>query len=67
MRKEAASAGFYESPCGRHPQIQILTVEELLDGAEIDYPPITGSNITYKKAPKYERKVTEQLDLTDGG
>lgn len=65
MRKEAASAGFYESPWGKHPRIQLLTVAELLDGAELDYPPITGRNVTYKQAPKYERKVAEQLDLTD--
>lgn len=66
MKKEAAGAGFYDSPWGKHPKIQILTVEELLEGAEIDYPPITGSNVTYKKAPKYEKKVAEQLNLTDG-
>jgi len=65
MTTEAASAGFYESPWGKHPRIQILTVENLLDGAQIDYPPITGSNVTYKKAPRYERKVAEQLNLDD--
>ena len=37
MRKEAASAGFYESnwnpgSTAKHPRIQILTVAELLDG-----------------------------------
>lgn len=63
MSTEAASAGFYESPWGKHPRIQILTVENLLGGADIDYPPITGSNVTYKKAPRYERKVAEQLNL----
>lgn len=66
MRTEAASAGFYESPWGKHPRIQILTIEELLDGAQIDYPPVTGRNVTYRKAPKYTRKVAEQLDLDDG-
>jgi hypothetical protein len=35
MRTEAADAGFYQSPWGRHPRIQILTVEELLDRQEI--------------------------------
>lgn len=66
MRKEAASAGFYDSPWGSHPKIQLLTVEELLEDAELDYPPITGRNVTYKQAPKYERKVAEQLNLGDG-
>lgn len=65
MREEAASAGFYDSPWGKHPKIQILTVEEILDGEEIDYPPLTGSNVTYKQAPKYEQKVAEQLNLED--
>lgn len=67
MKKEAASAGFYDSPWGRHAKIQLLTVGELLDGAELDYPPITGGNVTYKRAPKYERKVAEQLHLDGGG
>lgn len=38
MRQEAASAGFYESPWGKHPRIQLLTVGELLAGKRIDYP-----------------------------
>lgn len=49
---------------GRSARVaRILTVENLLGGADIDYPPITGSNVTYKKAPRYERKVAEQLNL----
>ena len=32
MRTEAASAGFYASPWGQHPRVQILTVGELLAG-----------------------------------
>ena len=63
MKKEATSAGFYDSPWGKHPRIQLLTVEDLLEGARIDYPPITGGNVTYKTAPKYDRKVAEQLTL----
>ncbi len=65
MREEAASAGFYGSPWGQHPRLQILTIDELLEGARIDYPPITGANVTYKQAPKYDRKVAEQLHLED--
>jgi site-specific DNA-methyltransferase (adenine-specific) len=54
MKTEAASAGFYNSPWGkRYPCLQILTVGELLEGKEIDYPP-TGANVTFKKAPKAE-------------
>lgn len=52
MKTEAASAGFYDSPWGtRHPKLQIITVEELLDGKKLDAPPSRG-NVTFKKAPK---------------
>jgi site-specific DNA-methyltransferase (adenine-specific) len=51
-RREAASAGFYESPWGTsHPRLQILTVEELLEGKKIDMPPSRDLR-TFKKAPK---------------
>lgn len=51
MRTEAASAGFYESAgWGKYPRLQILTVEELLQGKQIQYPPQTST--TFKKAPK---------------
>lgn len=52
MRKEAASAGFYESPWGRHPKVQLLTVRELLEGKTVDMPRTAGTNQTFKKAPK---------------
>lgn len=51
MRKEAASAGFYKSSWGRHPRLQILTIEELLTGRAINRPPAQTST-TFKKAPK---------------
>jgi hypothetical protein len=59
MRKEAASAGFFESPWGKHSKIQLLTVGELLDGKRIDYPQTAGINKTYKTAPKL-KKVAER-------
>ena len=65
MRAEAASAGFYESPWGKHPRLQLLTVEELLGGKQTDAPRATGSNITYKAAPKSIKKVAEHQDLFD--
>jgi hypothetical protein len=52
MRKEAASAGFYKSPWGTHPRIQLLTIQELLEGKRIDYPPSQQVNATFKKAKK---------------
>jgi len=54
MRKEAASAGFYRSPGWNrdYPRLQLITVEELLAGKKIDYPPSKEVDVTYKKAPK---------------
>jgi DNA modification methylase len=62
MSREAASAGFYESPWGKHPSLQILTIEELLGGKGIDAP--TGrANVTFRPAPRYRRPVMEQQGL----
>jgi len=58
MRREAASAGVYKSPWGSHPRLQILTIEELLTGHKIDYPPAGQVNITFKKAPKAKSGTT---------
>ena len=54
MRKEAASAGFYHSPGWNrdYPKLQLITVEELLAGKKIDYPPSKEVDVTYKRAPK---------------
>ena len=51
MEKEAATAGFYASPWGQHPRIQILTVEDILSGKGIDYPAPRSSNVTVKRPP----------------
>lgn len=63
MRTEAASADFYESPWGKHPKIQILTIEDLLDGAGVDYPPARHVNRTFKKAPRHRKAAEEQLEF----
>ncbi|TKC98150.1 DNA methyltransferase [Polyangium fumosum] len=63
MEKEAATAGFYDSPWGRHPRIQILTVEQLLAGRGIDYPAPLSSNVTIKRAPPAARPRGETLPL----
>jgi site-specific DNA-methyltransferase (adenine-specific) len=59
MKVEAASAGFYTSPWGKHARLQLLTVAELLAGKGIDYPRTAGVNRTYKQAPRALRKVAE--------
>lgn len=56
MSAEAASAGHYDSPWGTsHARLQILTVEELLDGRDIGMPPSRDLR-TFKKAPKSKRR-----------
>ncbi len=65
MRAEAATAGFYDSPWGKHPRIQLLTVAELLEGKGIDYPRTAGANQTYKQAPRAALKVAEPKGLFD--
>jgi len=65
MTKEAASAGFYQSPWGKHPRLQILTIGELLKGKTIDSP-IGGVNVTFKEAPRAKRK-TKVRKLPDPG
>jgi len=66
MRTEAASAGFYTSPWGKHPRLQILTVEDLLTGKGIDRPPAQAS-ATFKRAPKAKGPAgakAQPLDFT---
>ncbi len=57
MRKEAATGEFYLSQWGQHSKIQILTVQDLLAGKNINRPPDRQTGATFKKAPK--AKATE--------
>lgn len=66
MKVEAATAGFYQSPWGKHPRLQILTVEQLLAGEGIDYPPARQASVTYKPMPLVPGSA-EQLGLFDTG
>ena len=61
MRAEAASAGSYTSPWGRHPRVQVLTVEELLAGTQLDAPPTRQVG----RAPRVAAAVpiAQQLDF----
>jgi hypothetical protein len=63
MLKEAAEAGFYDSPAGgKYPRVQILTVEGLMNGAErLEYPRLLDA--TFKQAPKARGAAAQQEDL----
>jgi len=67
MKKEAAGAGFYKSPWGKHAALQILTIEELLKGKQLDAPPMGQVNVTFKKAPKAKANKIEvgKLDFPE--
>ncbi|MCD6328440.1 restriction endonuclease, partial [bacterium] len=65
MLTEAASADFYYSPGWdkQYPRIQILTVDEIIGGKGIDYPPSRHVNVTFKKAQKAKRQTQGTKDL----
>jgi len=60
MLKEAATAGFYQSPGFNraYPTIQIFTIKQLLDGKTVDMP---AGNVTFKQAEKAKGDGPEQL------
>jgi len=66
MLKEAAEAGFYRSPHidGTFPRLQILTIEQLLEGQQIAYPRFL--DVTFKQAPRARVKETEAMELPLG-
>ena len=62
MVQEAASAGLYAPehfPEHRYPRLQILTVEELLVGAEAQYPRF-APDATFRRAPRRRRREGAQ-------
>ena len=64
MRTEAASAGHYTSPWGRHARVQILTIEDLFAGVQLDAPPTRQVDRTFRKAPRVAAGAeTPKLDF----
>lgn len=63
MEKEAAEAGFYHSEGWNkdYPKIQILTVEEILNGKQPNLPP---SIATFKQAAKVSAETSPQNKLS---
>lgn len=62
MIKEEVSAGFYNSALWqqKYQRIQILSIEDLLDGKSIQMPPAYGA---FKKAQKVKKTEGEQGEL----
>ncbi|MDP8238327.1 MAG: restriction endonuclease [Candidatus Hatepunaea meridiana] len=64
MIKDAASAGFNDSYYGKYPCIQILTIEEILDGKHPDLPMIDMSD-AFKRSPLVRVDKLKQDSLFD--
>lgn len=67
MKQEAHAAGFYEPehfPDKACPKIQILTIEELLAGKELNYPRL-APNATFKRAERRSKKPPHEDTLLD--
>jgi len=59
MKEEAANAGFYTSPISgmNFPKIQILSIENLMNGSEYPrYPDLSRGGLTFKKAKREIKK-----------
>jgi hypothetical protein len=65
MLKEAAEAGLYKSPTGSdYARLQILTIEQILEGKQPDYPaPFQRQDATFKKAPKHRPEPEKSMTL----
>lgn len=63
MNREALSAGYYTSELWQkdYPKIQILTIEQLLGGEQVQMPPAHG---TFKKAERVKKREGEQAELS---
>jgi site-specific DNA-methyltransferase (adenine-specific) len=65
MLQEAAAGGFYEPehfPGHQYPRIQILTIRELIEGKEAQYPRMAPP-ATFKRAQRHRKSMEEQQRL----
>ena len=63
MKKRAAEAGLYTSTDrSTYQRLQILTVQQILDGKQPDYPR-HRADATFKKAPRNRPAPAENLNL----
>jgi hypothetical protein len=63
MLREAAEAGLYKSSDGTtYPRIQVLTIQQILDGKQPAYP-AHRRDATFKQAPRARKQPSENLIL----
>jgi site-specific DNA-methyltransferase (adenine-specific) len=65
MKKEAIAAGYYHSDIWNkdYQKIQIITIDDLLHGKNIDMPPLAQTSVTFAKAQKITGKKGRQMML----
>jgi hypothetical protein len=61
MILEAVKSGYYETPFGKFPKLQILTIRELFDGTQPKLPWIDPN--AFKKAAREASAVQNELEL----
>ena len=69
MEQDAIAAGFYEPeyfPGQKFPRVQILTIEDLLNGKQAQYPRL-APQATFRKAPRRRRMAGQQAELLGQG
>jgi hypothetical protein len=65
MLQEAAAGGFYEPehfPGNQYLRLQILTIKELLEGKEAQYPRMAPP-ATFKRAQRHRKSIEDQQRL----
>jgi hypothetical protein len=64
MVKDAASAGFYESPNGKKfPRVQLLTIGDLLEGKARAEHPDYEPDLNFKKAKQESNAAQKELGV----
>lgn len=61
MLTEAVKAGYYETPFGKYPKIQILTIQQLFAGKKPNIPLIDSTS--FKKAAKDTKSSQKHLPI----
>lgn len=67
MMTEAAEAGLYESPMlgKKYPRLQILTIDELLEGKKLEYPEGLRPDM-FARAKRQEKEKDKDKGLFEG-
>ena len=59
MQTEAIKEGFYDTPYGKYPKLQILTIRELFQGARPQIPLV--DSVSFRRARREDTTQQGQL------